>query len=307
MLRKIHAYHIGVILLGCLLLISISLPLITTEPPVQPFLYKDNGELLSIPPLHPSQDHLLGTDRNGKDLLYALIEGAKYTIIFAGVVTLSRMIISLVAGLLFKRLFMNSWFGGLLQGFQYVPQSLIALLILSPLLFYELRTESVLSYNETLLIQLIVLVATGVFPLGKIIAETAQSLSRYEYVTCAKHMGASSIQIIMRHIFPHLLPRLFVICGRQFAQVLTLMLHLAIYHLFIGGIMISSGQEHDQFNNYNTLSNEWTGLISMYHRELMLDPFVIMFPVTAYTLLILSVNVMTKSLEKTVSKRLFYY
>jgi peptide/nickel transport system permease protein len=173
-------------------------------------------------------------------------------------------------------------------------------------MFYELRSESVLSYAETLIIQLIVLVTVGILPLGKMIAETAESLSRFQYITCSKHMGASSFQITIRHIMPHMWPRLFILAGRQFTQVLTLMLHLAIYHLFIGGVKITSGQEHDQFNNYSTISNEWTGLISMYHRELMLEPFVIMIPVAAYTLLILCINIMTNSLERSFDKRALY-
>jgi peptide/nickel transport system permease protein len=303
MLRKLNAFYLGTVLLSIILLISITVPIFMNEPSVQQFKYNFDQKSLKIPPFSPSAEHWFGTDRNGKDLFYAIVDGAKYTIFFALVITLTRMLLSFIGGLVFKRLFKKSWVSGLLQGFQFVPQSLIVLLVLSPLLFYELRTQSVFSYTETLIIQLVVLVAVGIFPLGKIIAETADSLSQNEYVTCAKHMGASPLQITARHILPHLWPRLFVLAGRQFSQVLTLMLHLAIYHLFIGGVKITSGQVHDQFNNYSTVSNEWTGLISMYHRELMLEPFVVMIPVVAYTLLILCVNVMTKSLEKSFGNR----
>jgi peptide/nickel transport system permease protein len=303
MLRNINAFYTGMILLTLILSISMIGPFFLTEPSLEPFKYNFNQKSLEIPPFGPSADHWFGTDRNGKDLFYAIVDGAKYTIFFALVITLARMLLSSISGLVFKRLFNNSWASGLLQGFQYVPQSLIVLLVLSPLVFYNLRTESVLSYTETLVIQLVVIVAVGIFPLGKIIAETADSLSQNEYVTCAKHMGASPLQITVRHILPHLWPRLFVLSGRQFSQVLTLMLHLAIYHLFIGGVRITSGQEHDQFNNYFTVSNEWTGLISMYHQELMLKPLVAMIPVIAYTLLILCINIMTKSLEKSFDKR----
>jgi peptide/nickel transport system permease protein len=258
---------------------------------------------MEIPPYSPSSENWFGTDRNGKDLFYALVDGAKYTIIFALVITLSRMLISLLLGLFLKRFFMKNWLTGLMQGFQYVPQSLIVLFVLSPLLFYELRTEPAYSYHETFIIQLTVLVAAGVFPISKIIAETSQSLSQTDYVKCAEHMGASQLEITIRHIFPHLLPRLFVLAGRQFTNVLTLMLHLSLYHLFIGGVKITSGQEHDQFNNYYTISNEWTGLISTNHRELMLEPFVVMVPVLAYAILVLCVNIMTKNLEKNFNSR----
>jgi peptide/nickel transport system permease protein len=306
MLGKLKTFHIGLFLLSIILLTSIVFPILISEPSIHHFRYTEETRQLIVPPYAPSQEYWLGTDRNGKDLFYAIVDGAKYTIIFAGIITLARMIISLIMGMVFKRVFINSWWSGLIQSFQYIPQSLIVLLILSPLMFYELRSESVLSYAETLIIQLIVLVTVGILPLGKMIAETAESLSRFQYITCSKHMGASSFQITKRHIMPHMWPRLFILAGRQFTQVLTLMLHLAIYHLFIGGVKITSGQEHDQFNNYSTISNEWTGLISMYHRELMLEPFVIMIPVAAYTLLILCINIMTNSLERSFDKRALY-
>lgn len=306
MLRKRNAFYVGIVLMTSILFISIVVPNLMPEPAIEQFRYHFDQKSLEIPPFGPSSDNWFGTDRNGKDLFYAIVDGAKYTIFFAVVITFGRMLLSFIGGLVFKRLFLNNWVSGLLQGFQFVPQSLIVLLVLSPLYFYELRTDSFLSYTETLVIQLAVLIAAGILPLAKIIAETADSLSRNDYVTCAKHMGSSSLQITKRHVLPHLWPRLFVLSGRQFSQVLTLMLHLAIYHLFIGGVKITSGQVHDQFNNYATVSNEWTGLISMYHRELMLEPFVVMIPVVAYTLLILCVNIMTKSLEKSFDKQTFY-
>ncbi|WNB91587.1 ABC transporter permease subunit [Bacillus sp. NEB1478] len=303
MLHKIRGFHIGAMFLLVLLLASFLLPLVSSEPAINLFQYNTDERHLEMPPYSPSFDHWLGTDRNGKDLLYALIEGSKYTIIFAFIITFARILISLLFGLFLKRIFMNSWFNGLMQGFQYIPQSLFSLLVLSPLLIYELRAESHYTYSETLIIQLIVLIGAGIFPLTKIITDTSETLSHTEYVICSKHMGASAFQITIRHILPHLVPRLFVLSGRQFTTVLTLMLHLSLYHVFIGGVKITSGQEHDQFSSYTTPSNEWTGLISMNHRELMLEPFVVLVPVLAYALLILFVNSMAKNLEKNSAKR----
>ncbi|MED1865933.1 ABC transporter permease subunit [Fictibacillus nanhaiensis] len=303
MLSKTPLFFTGLFLLLFILIVSIVIPIALSEPEINPFRYSDALKKLEIPPYSPSKGNWLGTDRNGKDLFYILVDGAKYTILFACIITLARIFVSVILGLIFKRLFNSSWFSGLIQSFQYVPQSLIVLLTLSPFLFYEVRNDSVFSTLETLFLQLLVLIAVGVLPLGKIIAETAEQLSRTEYVNCSKLMGASYFQITAKHILPHLWPRLFVIGGRQFAQVLTLMLHLAIYHLFIGGVQITSGQEHDQFNHFATISNEWTGLISTYHKELMLEPFIVMVPVTAFALLVLCINLMTKDLEHHFSKR----
>lgn len=303
MLSKIPLFFTGLFLLLFIVSASIVFPLVLSEPEINPFRYSVALKKLEIPPYSPSQENWFGTDRYGRDLFYILIDGAKYTILFACIITIGRIFVSFILGLFFKRLFKSSWFSDLIQSFQYVPQSLIVLLTLSPFLFYELRNEPMFTTSETLFVQLLVLIAVGVLQLGKIIAETTELLSRTEYVNCSKLMGASYFQITAKHILPHLWPRLIVIAGRQFAHVLTLMLHLAIYQLFIGGVQITSGQEHDQFNNYATVSNEWTGLISAYHKELMLDPFIVMVPVTAFALLVLCINMMTKDLEHHFNKR----
>ncbi|WP_137792266.1 ABC transporter permease subunit [Bacillus sp. E(2018)] len=306
MLSKIPLFFSGLILLLFIVSASIVIPLVLSEPEINPFRYSDALKKLEIPPYSPSKENWLGTDRYGKDLFYVLVDGAKYTILFACIITIGRIFISFILGLFFKRLFKSSWFSDVIQSFQYVPQSLIVMLTLSPFLFYELRSDPIFSTSETLFLQLLVLIAVGVLPLGKIIAETSELLSRTEYVNCSKHMGASYVQLTTKHILPHLWPRLIVLVGRQFAQVLTLMLHLAIYQLFIGGVQITSGQEHDQFINYATVSNEWTGLISTYYKELMLEPFIVMVPVTAFALLVLCINIMTKDLEHHFNKRTIF-
>ncbi|ANC75792.1 hypothetical protein ABE65_002650 [Fictibacillus phosphorivorans] len=303
MLSKVPLFFTGLFLLLFIVSASIVFPLVLSEPEINPFRYSVALKKLEIPPYSPSKENWFGTDRYGKDLFYNLIDGAKYTILFACIITIGRIFVSFILGLFFKRLFKSSWFSDLIQSFQYVPQSLIVLLTLSPFLFYELRNEPMFTTSETLFVQLLVLIAVGVLQLGKIIAETTELLSRTEYVNCSKLMGASYFQITTKHILPHLWPRLIVIAGRQFAHVLTLMLHLAIYQLFIGGVQITSGQEHDQFINYATVSNEWTGLISAYHKELMLEPFIVLVPVTAFALLVLCINMMTKDLEHHVNKR----
>ena len=45
-----------------------------------------------VPPFSPSSQFLLGTDRNGYDLLHLVIEGAKWTIGISFLIALLRMV-----------------------------------------------------------------------------------------------------------------------------------------------------------------------------------------------------------------------
>jgi peptide/nickel transport system permease protein len=87
MLGKLKTFHIGLFLLSIILLTSIVFPILISEPSIHHFRYTEETRQLIVPPYAPSQEYWLGTDRNGKDLFYAIVDGAKYTIIFAGIIT----------------------------------------------------------------------------------------------------------------------------------------------------------------------------------------------------------------------------
>ncbi|WJV29476.1 ABC transporter permease subunit [Rossellomorea sp. AcN35-11] len=142
----------------------------------------------------------------------------------------------------------------------------------------------------------------GVPVLAKMIGETVRHIHCLDFMDSARVLGGSSFHRARRHVFPHLFPRLIIMTGRQLVQVLTLLLHLAVFHIFIGGTVITSGQEHDEYNVYSTFTYEWSGLIGSRYGELLLEPYIVFFPVMAYSLLILLVNMTVNHLETSFQK-----
>ncbi|PFA63247.1 peptide ABC transporter permease [Bacillus sp. AFS015802] len=279
-------------------LVSVIWPNVEDEPVASPFLYDEAGRVVDTTPYPPSREHWLGTDREGNDLFYLLVTGAKWTILFAFLVTLFRVILATILGALLKEWFASPWVGGLLQAFTFVPQSLIALIWLAPLLLYELRSAPPLTMTQSILLQMIVFTIVGVPAAGKMISETVRHLDSLDFMESARVLGGSSFHRAKVHVFPHLFPRLIILTGRQLVQVLTLLLHLAIFHLFIGGTVITSGQDHDQFQVYASSTYEWAGLIGSHYHELLLEPYIVFFPVMAYSFLILMINLTVNHLEK---------
>ncbi|PLT29620.1 ABC transporter permease [Peribacillus deserti] len=297
-------FKFGLISLSVFLLFSIIWPALVPEPDIIPFLHDEHGRSIAMPPYPPSADFWFGTDREGVDILYALIKGAKYTLLFALAVSSLRLCLATVLGLLFRRSFSSPWMAGFLQAFTFMPQSLLAIIWLGPFILYELRSASPLGFTGTVVIQLLIVVWIGIPSLAKMVAETADHLYQLDFMESARTLGGTPWHIAKTHLFPHILPRLVILAGRQLVQVLTLILHLAIFHIFIGGTTIRSGQAHDQFSLYYTGTYEWAGLIGSSYQNLMTEPYIVFFPVLAYTLLILLVNITVKGFEQQAGGRL---
>ncbi|MCA1055655.1 ABC transporter permease subunit [Rossellomorea aquimaris] len=294
----IKPFHLGLTVVIVMLILSIGWTFFWEAPEAERFMYDENGALIDTPPYPISRTHWLGADREGNDLFYLIISGAKWTIMFAFSVTALRVFTAGFLGLMGRRMVASRWMNSFFQAFHYIPQSLLAIIWLAPYILYELRGTSPLSFVETIVLQLAVLTIVGVPTLTKVVAETANHIHTFDFMESARVLGGNGWHLSRVHVFPHLFPRLLILFGRQFVQVLTLMLHLAIFHIFIGGTNIGSGQEHDQFVVYYTPVFEWAGIIGTRYKELLLEPTIIAFPVLAYSLLIMTVDMMVNGMEE---------
>ena len=61
----------------------------------------------------------------------------------------------------------------------------------------------------------------------------------YEFIASARVLGGSKFHLFWRHIFPHIGPRLTILLGTQFIQVLLIFIHLGIFKFFFGGTKLS--------------------------------------------------------------------
>ncbi|HEK9100658.1 ABC transporter permease subunit [Bacillus pfraonensis] len=285
MRKQRYIYFLFPIIL--LLIISFALPYFQKEPKVVEYRYNEKGEIVEAAPFSMSSEHWFGTDREGEDLFYKVIEGAKYTILISFFVAVARVTISLLMSLLVRN---DKWGFSFLQrvtvSLQFFPQTLFCILFLTPFIMYELRTKPIVTNIELLCIQLIVFVFVAVPGMTRFFQKEVQHIWRQEYVISSLVLGGSRWHIFRTHIMKVLQPQIIFQIGEQMVQVLLIMLHLAIFKLFLGGTKIVSGQAHDQFHIYFPYLNDWANLISYYYGELMLEPRVIIIPVLFYMLLL---------------------
>lgn len=187
------------ILLAFLLLLSVVWPFLTEEPVANPFLYDEKGEVMATTPYPPSSLYWLGTDREGKDLFYELIAGAKWTMLVALIVTSLRITLSTLFGVWLHKWFASLYVEGLLHAFTFVPQLLIAIIWLTPFLLYEVRSAPALSLAEAVLLQVVVLATVGVPTTAKMIGETVRHIHSFEFMDSVRVLGGSSFHFSFIH------------------------------------------------------------------------------------------------------------
>ncbi|MDQ3396306.1 MAG: ABC transporter permease [Deinococcota bacterium] len=193
-IRRDPGALLAVFIILTLVVAAVFAPLLAPYDPTVP----DRAVMFRATP--PSPEHLLGTDRAGRDVLSRLIYGARISLL----VGFGSQLLSLVLGIVFGLLagYFGGWVDTLVSRFIEVLQafpSLLFIIVLS------------VSIGPGLLTAYIALGIVGWASVARIVRGSALSLKTADYVEGARALGASSARLIFRHILPGILPSLIVI------------------------------------------------------------------------------------------------
>ncbi|RAN76344.1 MULTISPECIES: ABC transporter permease [Bacillus] len=295
-LKRDKRFWLGGLFLTILMVLSIGNTVFNDGNIHKVILQYDKTGYPEVPPFPPSMQFLFGTDRAGYDLLNLIIEGAKWTIGFAIVVAILRMVLGVIIGFLLgayvKRGFKK--IEAFFDSFTIVPMVMICYFILSEVLIYANGTIPAPFYQR-LLFQLAVIVLLSVPTLSLYVANEVRKLQTEEFVEAAKILGGGKLYIVVKHILPHLVPTFIIMLMQQFVQTLTLLLHLGLINLFFGGTVLY-GDEAD------SVTHEWTGLIGMYYPSLSADTWIPMVPIIFFSLTVLAANKITDSIQDSLER-----
>lgn len=266
---------------------------------VAQYQYDDAGNMVQKAPFGPGEDYLLGTDRLGRHLDDLLLAGAKYTIGFALLVAALRIgggFLLAIPYVLLMPARIRKFLDQLADGLHYVPQSLLAIMLLTPII----APDSMLSFPEKIIWQIMILFLL-VLPLTTILLgkEIHQSLSS-AYVTSGVVLGASRLQLLRKHVWPQIKIRCYILFGQQTLQVIVLFIHLGVFQLYFGGTV--PGEEG--FSG-SPATSEWSSQISFLRYMLMSGQgFYTISILLAYLLLIGCVQLMVDGLKEVELRRL---
>ena len=184
----------------------------------------------------PSMEHLLGTDRLGRDTLSRLIYGVGIALIVALPAVLSALVIGLLLGIV------AAWRGGLIDAvlvivmdvLQAFPAVILALALLA-LLGPSLRN-------------VIIVVSIAFIPnYARVSRALVFSAKANQWVEAERALGASTLRIVFTHVLPNIMPPLFILMAMDIPSAIVIEAGLSFLGLGVQpptpswGVILSDG------------------------------------------------------------------
>jgi microcin C transport system permease protein len=163
-------------------------------------------------PAAPSPVNLLGTDDRGRDVLARLIYGFRISVLFGLALTMLGVLIGVIAGAV------QGYFGGRTD---LAFQRFIEVWSSVPELYLLLILASI--FEPSIWILLTILAIFGWMGLSDYVRAEFLRNRTLEYVTAARALGLSNLQIIWRHVLPNsLTPVIAFLPFRMSAAIVAL-------------------------------------------------------------------------------------
>ncbi|MFJ3047177.1 ABC transporter permease [Herbaspirillum chlorophenolicum] len=251
---------LGAAVLLLIVLAAIFAPLLA---PHDPFNQDVSARL--IPPVWNAQgswEHILGTDKLGRDYLSRLIYGARVSLMIGIAAALISGLIGTTLGVL------AGYFGGRTDA---VISYLITTRLAMPVVLVALAMASLVGGSLKVVIILLGLLLWDRFAV--VTRSATQQIRDAEFIAAAKAIGASTPYILVREILPNIMGVLIVVVTLEMAHAILLEATLSFLGLGVQpptpswGLMVSEGKSYMFFK-----------------------PWVIVIPGLALAVLVLAIN-----------------
>jgi ABC-type dipeptide/oligopeptide/nickel transport system permease subunit len=226
--------------------------------------YDPNVGVITESLAEPSGAHLFGTDELGRDILSRVIEGSRIAITVAflsvGLALAFGMVIGIVAG----------YAGGVVDA---VLTGGLDILFAFPMLLAAIIIVAVL--GPGLLNAALAIAIVYVPRFARMARATTLSIRSSEFLEAAQLAGVRHGTILIRHIFPNVLPSLIVLAALSMSTA-----QLSYASLSFLGLGISPPQA------------DWGNMLSKGRDFVTLAPWLIIWPTAALVALMLAFNVL---------------
>ena len=263
LLRRVlgqHGLTIGAVILGLIVLAAIFAPWLAPHDP-----YAQDVTRRLIPPIWHDKgtwEHILGTDKLGRDYLSRLLFGARVSLIIGGVTAVISGVIGTTLGVL------AGYYGGRVDA---VISYIITTRLAMPVVLVALAMASLVGGSLQVVIVLLGLLRWDRFAI--VTRSATQQLRDAEFIAAAKALGASTPYILVRELLPNLMSALTVVATLEMAHAILLESTLSFLGLGVQpptpswGLMVAEGKAYMFF-----------------------QPWVIVIPGIVLALLVLAIN-----------------
>ena len=281
---------LGIVLILMLLVVAVFPNLFTDRNPYSMSLLRiwtdeTNTMQMETPPFEPDDNYFLGSDKVGRDIWSLVIFGTKLTLSLALMITLLRFLIAVPLGMAGAMGSVTA--KGVIDQFNIVlttiPPLLIGILILKMDFFASLfKFQSAIVFILTLTI-------IGWARMGNLIYESSSKIMEETFILSEKAIGKTKFQIAIKNVFPHLLPEIVVLFFMEIARVLTLMMQLGIFGVFVGNVRIVDDSGWYGYKYVNLpYEPEWSGLLGAAKEYVRSAPWIVFTTAAFFVLSVLA-------------------
>lgn len=212
---------------------------------------------IQTPPFEPSSVFPWGSDLMGRDIQALVLAGASQTLTLALVATIARVLFGTLLGVI-SGWWSKSWMDRFIQGMSSVwvafPETVFAMLIILALGIQKGRS-----------VFIIALCLVGWTEITQFVRSQVIAQKPKLHIEAARSLGSRPRQILIRHIFPHLVPSILVLFALQMGGILMLLAELGFLNIFLGGgflANIAEGAGMTPINFYFSDIPEWGALLA---------------------------------------------
>ncbi len=255
----------GLIILALLVIVALLAPPFLPNPRAMP-------DLGRVALQKPGPGHWLGTDRDNRDVLSRVVNGARVSLaVAAGAVALSVTVGALIGML-------AGYAGGWLDT---ILMRLVDSAMAVPRLFLLLIMVAIME-NVPLGVLILVLGVTGWFGTSRLVRAEVLRLRALDFIHAAEALGASRRRIAFRHLFPNVAGPLAAASTLAVGDVILLEAGLSFLGLGV-----------------KPPTPSWGGMILEAQPYLATAPWTSLAPGAAVLLTVLAVNLVGEALHQT--------
>jgi len=203
--RFLHNWRavVGSLVLILFIAMAVFAPVIAPFEPDRQFIVDRLSE--------PGETYRFGTDQLGRDVFSRAVHASQVSMIIGVFAMLVAVTIGVTIGVL------SGYFGGWVDN---VLMRLTEMLLAFPIFFLLLTVTTLFGRDIEILILLLGLTSWGV--VARVVRGQVLSLKEQDFVEAARSLGASNQGIILRHVFPNILPLVIVDATLRVALVILI-------------------------------------------------------------------------------------
>jgi peptide/nickel transport system permease protein len=220
---------VGSLVVILVILVAFFGPRLAPHDPMQEHFIIQEGNNWLRPPFRAFQvpGFILGSDQFGRDMLSRILYAVRPTLTLVSIVAVVRLILGILIGLV------GGWSTGRLGR---VLDGLISAALTIPILLVALGAITVLGAEAGLLAFIVGLSINGWGETARIVLEQTRLIRGQLFIESARSLGASSFQIITRHILRQVMPMVWMLFAFEISSTMMVTAGLGFLGYYIGGM-----------------------------------------------------------------------